>query len=80
MHRPGATPTIADSSSGRGGLQVRLYALVCLPSVLDLVDKFRKIAMPRVQIPAPGIVRLTSVEREAPSGIRDHAAATAFLH
>ena len=27
-----------------------------------------------------GIVRLTSVEREAPSGIRDHAAATAFLH
>jgi hypothetical protein len=27
-----------------------------------------------------GIVRLTSIEREAPSGIRDHAAATAFLH
>ena len=31
-------------------------------------------------ISSDGIVRLTSVEREAPSGIRDHAAATAFLH
>jgi len=30
--------------------------------------------------PGARFVRLTSVEREAPSGIRDHAAATAFLH
>jgi len=39
MHRPAATPTIADAWSGRGGLRVRLYALVHPPSVFDLADE-----------------------------------------
>ena len=39
MPRLGATPTIADAWSGRGGLRVRLYALFRLPSVLDLADE-----------------------------------------
>jgi len=40
MHRPVATPTIADARSGRGGLRVRFYALVRLPSACDFADKF----------------------------------------
>ena len=48
---------------------------------LPLLDRmYKEYECGSAPIVLEGIVRLTSVEREAPSGIRDHAAATAFLH
>src|SRR6516165_2752476 len=72
MHRPGATPTIADPWSGGGGLRVRLYALVH-PRRRRRVHLLRRLNVIKIDVAADSKVSLGKCPELAHLGRADRS-------